>query len=52
MIVKKEYGYMVSVLNNEISKTSLEVVASQLKMVDPDSEIIKQAKTIGISFGD
>jgi len=27
-------------------------VAGKLKMVDPDSTIIKEAKMLGISFGD
>lgn len=52
MIRNKHYGYMVSVKGNEISETPLEEVAGKLKTVDPDSEIIQQAKLVGISFGD
>ena len=52
MIIDGEYGYMVSVKNNKIDKTPLQEVAGRLKMVEPDSDIVKEAKTIGISFGD
>jgi 6-phosphofructokinase 1 len=30
----------------------LEEVAGKLKMVDPNSTIVKEAKLMGISFGD
>ena len=52
LIQKKEYGYMVAVVNNEVVKVPLNEVAGKLKMVDPESSIIKEAKMIGISFGD
>ena len=52
LIKNKEYGNMVAVINNEIVKVPLEEVAGKLKTVDPESSIIKEAKMIGISFGD
>lgn len=52
MILNKEYGYMASVVNGEISKTKLSQVAGTLKMVDPESEMVKEARLLGISFGD
>lgn len=52
LILNQEYGNMVSVINGEISKVPLEKVAGKLKMVLPDSSIIKEAKLGGISFGD
>lgn len=52
MILDEEYGYMASVVNGEISKTKLSEVAGTLKMVDPESNIIKETKLLGISFGD
>lgn len=52
LIKNKEYGKMVAVINNEIVKVPLEEVAGKLKTVDPESSIIKEAKMIGISFGD
>ena len=52
LIMNGDFGYMVSVKNNKIDKTPLQEVAGGLKMVEPDSDIVKEAKTIGISFGD
>ena len=43
---------MVGYKNREIVKVPLEDVAGKLKMVEPDSAIIKEAKLLGISFGD
>ena len=52
LILKKEFGFMVGYKNREIVKVSLKDVAGKLKMVDPDASIIKEAKMLGISFGD
>ncbi len=52
LILKDDYGYMVGYRNREIVKVPLEEVAGKLKMVDPDSSIVKEAKLLGISFGD
>ncbi len=52
MIVDGEYGYMVAIINNETVKVPLGEVAGKLKMVEPDSGIIEEAKLTGISFGD
>ncbi len=52
LILNKEYGYMVGMKNGEIVKVPLEEVAGKLKMVEPDSSIIKEAKLLGINFGD
>ncbi len=52
LIKEKKYGYMVAVRDNEITEVSLQEVAGRLKTVDPDSSIIRQAKMVGISFGD
>ncbi len=52
LILEGEYGFMVGYRNREIVKVPLEEVAGKLKMVDPDSTIIKEAKMLGISFGD
>ena len=52
LIMNGDFGYMVSVKNTKIDKTPLQEVAGRLKMVEPDSDIVKEAKTIGISFGD
>lgn len=52
LILKGEYGFMVGYRNREIVKVPLEEVAGKLKMVSPDSSIVKEAKMLGISFGD
>ncbi len=52
LILEGEYGFMVGYRNREIVKVPLEDVAGKLKMVDPDSTIIEEAKMLGISFGD
>ncbi|MBE5855818.1 MAG: 6-phosphofructokinase [Lachnospiraceae bacterium] len=52
LILKGEYGFMVGYRNREIVKVPLEDVAGKLKMVAPDAAIIKEAKMLGISFGD
>ena len=52
LILKEEYGYMVAMINGNTKKVPLEDVAGKLKTVEPDSKIIKEAKLMGISFGD
>ena len=52
LILHQEYGYMVGMRNGEIVKVPLNEVAGKLKVVDPNSSIIKEAKLIGISFGE
>lgn len=52
LILKGEYGFMVGYKNREIVKVPLEDVAGKLKMIDPDASIIREAKLLGISFGD
>ena len=52
LIIEEKYGYMVGFRDGEIVPVPLEEVAGKLKMVDPDSTIIKEAKGLGICFGD
>lgn len=52
LIMKNDYGYMVGLVNGKTKKVPLEDVAGKLKMVEKDSQIIEEAKAIGISFGD
>lgn len=52
LILNDEYGYMVAMINGETKKVPLQDVAGKLKMVEPDSKMIQEAKLIGISFGD
>ena len=51
-IVEDDYGYMIGIVGGETKRVPLENSAGKLKFVDPDSSIIKEAKMVGISFGD
>ena len=51
LILNDDYGYMVGMINGETQKVPLQEVSGRLKMVQPDSSIISEAKQIGISFG-
>lgn len=52
LILEGEYGFMVGYKNREIVRVPLEDVAGKLKYIEPDATIIKEAKMLGISFGD
>ena len=51
-IMEEDYGCMIAMINNKTKRVPLEEVAGKLKIVDPDSQMIKEAKRTGISFGD
>ncbi len=52
LVINGEYGYMVGIVNREVGKIPLKEVAGKLKSVSPDATIVKEAKMLGISFGD
>ncbi len=52
LILDGEYGFMVGYKNREIVRVPLAEVAGKLKMVSPDASIVKEAKLLGICFGD
>lgn len=51
-ILEEDYGCMIAMVDGETRRVPLKKVAGKLKMVDPGCEIIKEAKTVGICFGD
>ena len=51
-ILDSDFGNMLGVKNNKIVRIPLAEVAGKLKYVDPESEIVQEAKLAGISFGD
>jgi 6-phosphofructokinase 1 len=51
-IMEEDYGYMIGLVNGEMKRVPLEESAGKLKIVDPKSSIIAEAKMTGISFGD
>lgn len=52
LVLKRQYGYMVAYKNREIVKVPLKEIAGKLKSVSPDAGIIKEAKALGVCFGD
>ncbi|MEF9941717.1 MAG: ATP-dependent 6-phosphofructokinase [Lachnospiraceae bacterium] len=52
LILQEDYGYMLAIQNGEITKMPLSEVAGKLKYVEANSNIVKEAKLVGISFGD
>ena len=47
-----EFGFMVAQRNGKMCRTPLEEVAGKLKYVNPSSDLVREAKMLGISFGD
>ena len=52
MICEGAFGFMVAYRNRAIVRVPLEDAAGKLKLVQPDSTIINEARMLGISFGD
>ena len=50
-ILQEKFGTMVAIVNNKIVPVELNKVAGFTKYVDVESDAIKQAKALGISFG-
>jgi len=52
LILKKKYGHMVALHGTSINAVPLSEVAGILKTVPHDSEILHQARALGVSLGD
>ncbi|WP_294359885.1 6-phosphofructokinase [uncultured Clostridium sp.] len=52
LINKEKFGSMVTLKGNNTSYESLENVIGETKNVDPDGELVRTARSIGICFGD
>ena len=52
LIRNEDYGKMVIMKGYEVDSIPLKEIAGKLKYVSPDDQIVKQAKNLGISFGD
>ncbi len=50
-IIDEDYGYMIGMVNGNTKRVPLKDVAGKLKVVEPDCQMIKEAKRTGISFG-
>lgn len=51
-ILDKDYGNMIAMVNGSTRRVSLEKVAGKLKTVDPNGQMVREIKDLGISFGD
>ncbi len=51
-IIKGDYNVMVALRNDSIIQVPLEKAGSNPRSVPLDSEIIRAARYIGVSFGD
>ncbi len=51
-IEDEDYGNMIAMVNGQTTRVPLKNVAGKLKKVQPDSQIIREAKMVGICFGD
>ncbi|MGI6668929.1 MAG: 6-phosphofructokinase [Acetivibrionales bacterium] len=47
-----EFGNMVSLNGNKITYVSLEEAVGRLKQVEPDGELVRIARSVGVGFGD
>ena len=47
-----QFGFMVAQRAGKMVRVPLEDVAGKLKYVDPESDLVREAKLLGISFGD
>lgn len=52
LLMSGKYGHMVTLRGSEMASDSLENVIGQIKKVDPEGDLVRTAKDIGISFGD
>ena len=52
LIKAKDFGKLVVFLDNKVTAIPLSESAGKLKYVSPDDDIISEARTLGISFGD
>jgi 6-phosphofructokinase len=49
---KGQFGIMIAKVDGRMTTVPLEEVAGKLKTVDPKCDLIREAKAMGISFGD
>ena len=47
-----KFGIMIAKRNGSMCRVPLSEVAGKLKYVDPESDLVREAKALGISFGD
>ncbi len=50
--LRGEYGYLIAQHGGKIVHVPLDEIADKLKYVGPECELVRQARLLGISFGD
>ena len=52
LVARGQFGLMVSLRQDQIVSVPIKDAVSRPKYVDPDGEVVKAARSVGISFGD
>ena len=52
LVARGQFGHMVSLRQDQIVSVPIKDAVSRPKYVDPDGEVVKAARSVGISFGD
>jgi phosphofructokinase-like protein len=52
LIAQRKFGHMVTYLNYHVGGVPIAKAVSKLRTVEPDSETVAAARSVGISFGD
>jgi ATP-dependent phosphofructokinase / diphosphate-dependent phosphofructokinase len=52
LVARGEFGRMVCLRGDDIQNVDIAEAVGRLKLVDPDGELVRAAKAIGVCFGD
>jgi len=52
LLAQGKFGYMVCLRGTRLGETTLEEAVGVVKAVEPDGELVRTAKALGICFGD
>lgn len=52
LVNKEMFGRMVSLQGNKITSVTLDEAVGKTKCVDPDGELVRIARSVGVGFGD
>jgi len=52
LIAEENYGNTVSIVSNKLRATPLEEMASRLKLVTRDDDLVKTGEAVGLTYGD
>lgn len=52
LIAEEQYGYMVAIKGDELVHVPLSEVEGKLKLVEPDNQLVQEARYMGTNFGD